>query len=197
MSRPPLEVADIIRAAGDAFIERNRHWLGWKHVKVLLAIVRCRTAALGGHLDECMRCGHRAPSRTTAAETAIARNVRPLLGIAGSLRVGKNCFPRVTCTWSSRCPIAWCHWCCRTKRSSTISYSVAVPKPFSKLLATRDVWGRKLASSVSCTPGAKSSPRTLTHDAWHYHLLLFQRTRESAFPDGPLVEPACLSERAA
>src|SRR5215471_671528 len=61
MSRPPLEVADIIRAAGKAFIERNRHWLGWKHVKVLLAIVRCRTAALGGHLDECTRCGHRAP----------------------------------------------------------------------------------------------------------------------------------------
>src|SRR5215472_8664071 len=52
MSRPPLEVADIIRAAGKAFIERNRHWLGWKHVKVLLAIVRCRTAALGGHLDK-------------------------------------------------------------------------------------------------------------------------------------------------
>ena len=61
MSRPPLEVADIIRAAGEAFIERNRHWLRWKHVKVLRAIERCRTAALGGHLDECMRCGHRAP----------------------------------------------------------------------------------------------------------------------------------------
>src|SRR5215467_2003004 len=61
MSRPPLEVADIIRAAGEAFLERNRHWLGWKHVKVLRAIERCRTAALGGHLDECMRCGYRAP----------------------------------------------------------------------------------------------------------------------------------------
>ena len=62
MSRPPLEVADIIRAAGEAFIERNRHWLRWKHVKVLRAIERCRTAALGGHLDECTRCGHRAIS---------------------------------------------------------------------------------------------------------------------------------------
>jgi hypothetical protein len=61
MARPPLEVADLIRAAGDAFIERNCHWLRWKHVKVLLAIRRCRTAALGGHLDECTRCGHRAP----------------------------------------------------------------------------------------------------------------------------------------
>src|ERR1700730_365190 len=35
--------------------------LRWKHVKVLLSIARCRTAALGGHLDECTRCGHRAP----------------------------------------------------------------------------------------------------------------------------------------
>jgi hypothetical protein len=61
MARPPLEVADLVRAAGDAFIKRNRHWLRWKHSKVLLAIRRCRTAALGGHLDECTRCGHRAP----------------------------------------------------------------------------------------------------------------------------------------
>ena len=60
MSRPPLEVADLIRSAGAAFIERNRQWLSWKHIKVLLAIVRCRTAALGGHLDQCTRCGHRA-----------------------------------------------------------------------------------------------------------------------------------------
>src|SRR5499425_2172852 len=62
MDRPPLEVADLVRAAGDAFIERSRKWITWKHVKVLLAIARCRTAALGGHLDECTRCGHRAIS---------------------------------------------------------------------------------------------------------------------------------------
>jgi len=62
MNRPPLEVADLIRAAGDAFIERNQQWIRWKHVKVLRAIARCRTAALGGHIDECTRCGHRAIS---------------------------------------------------------------------------------------------------------------------------------------
>ena len=62
MNRPPLEVADLVRAAGDAFIERSRQWITWKHVKVLLAIARCRTAVLGGHLDECTRCGHRAIS---------------------------------------------------------------------------------------------------------------------------------------
>ena len=38
MDRPPLEVADLVRAAGDAFIERSRKWISWKHVKVLLAI---------------------------------------------------------------------------------------------------------------------------------------------------------------
>jgi len=60
MTRPPLEVADLIRSAGTAFLERNRHWLRWTHIKVLLAIARCRTAALGGHLDQCSRCGYRA-----------------------------------------------------------------------------------------------------------------------------------------
>src|ERR1700674_5884006 len=59
MDRPPLEVADLVRAAGQAFIERSRKWISWEHIKVLLAIVRCRTAVLGGHLDECTRCGHR------------------------------------------------------------------------------------------------------------------------------------------
>jgi len=60
MSRPPLEVADLIRTAGTTFLERNRAWIRWTHIKVLLAIARCRTAALGGHIDECVRCGHRA-----------------------------------------------------------------------------------------------------------------------------------------
>src|SRR5450759_2162696 len=60
MSRPLLEVADLVRAAGTEFIERNRQWIRWPHIKVLLAIARCRTAALGGHIDECSRCGHRA-----------------------------------------------------------------------------------------------------------------------------------------
>jgi rubredoxin len=59
MDRPPLEVADLVRAAGEKFIEHSRKWLTWAHIKVLRAIARCRTAALGGHLDECSRCGHR------------------------------------------------------------------------------------------------------------------------------------------
>jgi len=59
MSRPLLELADLVRTAGVAFIWRSRQWIGWTHIKVLLAIARCRTAALGGHVDACTRCGHR------------------------------------------------------------------------------------------------------------------------------------------
>lgn len=62
MSRPTVEVADIIRASGDRFWEHYGSHLAWQHRKVLDAIVRCRTAALGGHRDQCTRCGHQAIS---------------------------------------------------------------------------------------------------------------------------------------
>jgi len=62
MKPPPFEVADIVRAAGKSFIEKNRSRLTWQHLRVLRAIERCRTAALGGHLDQCSRCGHQAIS---------------------------------------------------------------------------------------------------------------------------------------
>ena len=62
MKRPPCEVADVIRKAGTRFIERNRASLTWAQVKVLNAIARCRTAALGGHRDQCAHCGYQAIS---------------------------------------------------------------------------------------------------------------------------------------
>jgi Putative transposase/Transposase zinc-binding domain len=62
LNRPTLEVADIIRQHGKDFIESNRSRLTWQQLKVLRAIEHCRTAALGGHLDRCSRCGHRAIS---------------------------------------------------------------------------------------------------------------------------------------
>src|SRR5215471_6642605 len=106
MSRPPLEVADIVRAAGEAFIERNRHWLHWKHVKVLRAIARCRTAALGGHLDECERCGHRAPISYNSCRDRHCPKCQTAAGTAGSLRVKRSFSPRATYTWSSPCRVA-------------------------------------------------------------------------------------------
>jgi hypothetical protein len=62
VTRPPFEVADIIRRCGTRFIETHRAWLTTQHLRVLRAIERCRTSALGGHLDCCAVCGHRAIS---------------------------------------------------------------------------------------------------------------------------------------
>src|SRR5580704_4947998 len=62
MKRPLLELADIIAAAGRRFMDRPPAWFTWLHLKVLVAIERCRTAAMGGHLDQCSGCGHRAIS---------------------------------------------------------------------------------------------------------------------------------------
>lgn len=62
MPQPSVEVADVIRAAGDAFFDGSRKWLTWFHIKVLNAILYCRTAALGGHVDACSRCGYQAIS---------------------------------------------------------------------------------------------------------------------------------------
>src|SRR6266705_6042504 len=62
MPRPPVEVADVIRTAGESFFECRPKWFSWLHLKVLHAILCCRTVALGGHTDACSKCGHEAVS---------------------------------------------------------------------------------------------------------------------------------------
>jgi predicted RNA-binding Zn-ribbon protein involved in translation (DUF1610 family) len=55
-------MADVIRSAGQSFLDRSHSWITWQHLKVLRAIERCRTAALGGHRDQCFDCGYSAIS---------------------------------------------------------------------------------------------------------------------------------------
>jgi len=62
MTRPLLELADLVGAASHRFLDRPPAWFTWLHLKVLVAIERCRTAAMGGHADQCTGCGHRAIS---------------------------------------------------------------------------------------------------------------------------------------
>ncbi len=60
MARPALEVADIFRDHGPAWREANRGHVSLDQSKVMSAIERCRTAALGGHVARCENtaCGH-------------------------------------------------------------------------------------------------------------------------------------------
>jgi hypothetical protein len=57
MNKPALEVADIFRAWAGRFVERSRARVSWPQHKVMRAIERCRTAALGRHRDRCSGCG--------------------------------------------------------------------------------------------------------------------------------------------
>ena len=82
MKRPPWEVADVIRKAGNQIYRTLSRSLTWAQLKVLTAIARCRTAALGGHRDQCARCGIR-PSPITPAATATVRSARPTRARSG------------------------------------------------------------------------------------------------------------------
>ena len=56
--RASLEVADIFRSAGPGYRAAHAGHLSLAQLKVMAAIENCRTAALGGHIEACVDCGH-------------------------------------------------------------------------------------------------------------------------------------------
>jgi hypothetical protein len=60
LSRPALEVADIFRGHGAAWRRANAGHVSLGQLKVMSAIERCRTTALGGHVARCEDCAHEA-----------------------------------------------------------------------------------------------------------------------------------------
>ena len=58
MDRPPLEVAEVFRRYGPAYREQHGASLSTAQRRVMTAIEVCRTAALGGHVEQCDQCGH-------------------------------------------------------------------------------------------------------------------------------------------
>jgi len=58
VSRPALEVADIFRDHGAAWRKANAGHVSLDQMKVMSAIVRCRTMALGGHVARCENCAN-------------------------------------------------------------------------------------------------------------------------------------------
>jgi Putative transposase/Transposase zinc-binding domain len=93
VTRPPFEVADIVRQHGDRFLETHQAWVTGQHRRVLRVIAQCRTAALGGHRDRCEQCAHpvlsynscrdrHCPKCLTAARNAwVAARERELLPV--------------------------------------------------------------------------------------------------------------------
>ncbi len=56
--RAPLEVADVFRDGEARFLSEYGHTLCREQRQVLRAVIRCRTAQLGGHVQKCGDCGH-------------------------------------------------------------------------------------------------------------------------------------------
>ncbi|PIQ53470.1 MAG: IS91 family transposase [Bdellovibrionales bacterium CG12_big_fil_rev_8_21_14_0_65_38_15] len=59
LSRPKWEMADVLRKFGDSY-QKSRH-VPFKHLKVVRNIVNCRTAMLGGHMEQCDSCDFERP----------------------------------------------------------------------------------------------------------------------------------------
>src|SRR6516225_1503447 len=57
-TRPTVEVAEVIRQYGEPFRAQFGSTLTTDQHRVLHALAACRTAALGGHVQRCVNCGH-------------------------------------------------------------------------------------------------------------------------------------------
>jgi len=165
VNRPPFEVADIIEKAGSQFIERHRKSLSWEQLKVLTAIARCRTAALGGHLDECARCGYRAISfhscrnrhcpkcQTNAREKWLCARTQELLPVPY--------YHVVFSVPHALVPLMW-----QNKRILFKLLFEASANTLLEVAANPRHLGAQVGSSAFSTPGVRLCRHTRTFTAW-------------------------------
>ena len=86
MTRPAIEVADIVRRKGRQFLQRFKAVLSYQQLKAYRAVERCRTAALGGLRISVSTVRTKHPSRTTPVVRGVVQNVRHKPASAGSRR---------------------------------------------------------------------------------------------------------------
>jgi len=74
VTRPAVELADILHEQGDRFLDRYRTSFSYQQLKAFRAIGNCRTPELGGHLDACPQCGQKRCDRPPAISYNSCRN---------------------------------------------------------------------------------------------------------------------------
>ena len=79
MDRPKFEVADVFRRYGEAYRHEHGASLSTAQRRVMTAIEVCRTAVLGGHLEQCDHCGHQRNAYNSCCESTLPKMpvVRP------------------------------------------------------------------------------------------------------------------------
>jgi hypothetical protein len=60
--RTQLEVADVFREYGAEYRQKVGAALSLRQSQAMRAIELCRTAEMGGHVDQCTSCGYQRPS---------------------------------------------------------------------------------------------------------------------------------------
>src|SRR6266849_6658553 len=155
MKAPALELGDIFRLHGPAYFTTFGDSLSREQRKALRAIAVCRTAALGGHVDQCDQCGYRKISYCSC------RN-----------RHCPNCHGRARAQWLEQraaelLPVEYFHvvftlpQLLAPLRSRTSGWFIAFcsappPKLCCKSPPTPDTWAPGSAFWRSCIPGDKT-----------------------------------------
>jgi predicted Zn-ribbon and HTH transcriptional regulator len=170
MARPALEVADILRDHGSAWREANRRHVSLDQLKVMSAIERCRTKALGGHVARCENtmCGH-----TVIAYNSCRNRHCPKCQAAASRRwladreaelLPVPYFHVVYTLPSELRDIAY--------QNKRVVYDLLMKAAAETTLAIATD-PKRLGARVGIT-AVLHTWRTLTQDTRHYHLLDFQ-----------------------
>ena len=97
------ELGDIFRNYGAEY--RQNHALPLSHLRVMRAVERCRTAALGGHLQQCDACGFEHPAYNSCRNRHCP-SVNPWPKHAGWKNKSWNSCRWDDFIWSSLCPMS-------------------------------------------------------------------------------------------
>ncbi len=163
MNRQRHEVADVIRTFGERY--EQQHGLDGESHRILRDLTRCRTSALGGHKRVCDRCCHEEISYNSC------RN-----------RHCPKCQAQARARWLEKraddlldvpyfhvvftLPDAFGPLALQNRRRVYGILFRAPRRPYRPSVATPNIWELRLASSPSCTPGARSCSYIHTSIAW-------------------------------
>ena len=162
MAREGLEVADVFRRFGPAFREQHGASLSSAQRHAMTAVESCRTAALGGHVEQCGDCGHQRVSYNSCRD----RNCHKCQGLARAQWLEHRqaellevpYFHVVFTVPAEIEAIAF--------QNQTVVYDILFRAASETLRTiappTRSIWVRRLASSVCCTAGGSPSRTTRT-----------------------------------
>jgi hypothetical protein len=178
VSRPALEVADIFRDHGATWRSANAGHVSLGQLKVMSAIERCRTAALGGHVARCEKCAH----TLIAYNSCRNRHCPKCQGAAAqewlaAREVDLLPVPYFHVVFTLPAEIADIAY-----QNKTVIYDILF-KASAETMLTIAADPKRLGARIGITAllhtWARHSSRTLTQDTRHYHLLDFSVNKAS------------------